>query len=190
MEQTKIYQTMMNLLSRHARPDEKLVRALHPLIKQRAYEAKDIFIAKGEIPNRIAYICEGAAVAYEYGDDNRRLVWVWKDEELMMHTPSVLKPHKSDLDIIFTANSQVMEISIKELYQFQRENPEFTPYLGHFLQTEFSKLTDYICWLKTTFGKERIYDFQQNYRLHNMLLPDEQKAQYLNISLRWYQANK
>ena len=28
MEQTKIYQTMMNLLSRHTRPDEKLVRAL------------------------------------------------------------------------------------------------------------------------------------------------------------------
>lgn len=190
MEHTKIYQTMMNLLSRHTRPDEKLVRALHPLVKQRAYEAKDVFIAKGEIPNRIAYICEGAAVAYKYEQDNRRLVGVWKEDELIMHTPSALKPHKSDLDIIFIANSQVMEISIKELYQFQQEYPEITPYLGHFLRSDFTKMIDHICWLKTTIGKSRIHDFQQDYRLHNMLLPDEQKAQYLNMGIRWYQANK
>lgn len=190
MEQTKIYQTMMSLLSRHTRPDEKLVRALHPLVKQRVYEAKDVFISKGEIPSRLAYICAGAAVAYKYDDDNRRLVGLWKEEEVMMDTANMLKPKKSDLDIIFIANSEVMEISIKELYKFQQEHEEIKPYLGYFLSSDFTKLIDYICWLKTTIGKSRIQDFQQNYRLHNMLLPDEQKAQFLNMGLRWYQANK
>lgn len=190
MEQTKIYQTMMRLLSRHTRPDEKLMRALHPLVKQRAYEAKDIFISKGEIPTRIGYLSEGAAIAYKHVQGQRQLVSIWKDDEMLMHIASALKPHKSEVDIVFPCHSQVMEINIKELYRFRDEHPEITPYLGHFLRSEITRLTDHICWLKTTKAEERIRDFQKEYKLHNMLLPDEHKAQFLNMSLRWYQAKK
>lgn len=190
MEQTAIHQIIVSLLSKYSRPDDSLVRAFYPVAKLRLYEPKDLFISKGEIPNRVAYVRTGAVAAYKSIGRQRQLVRVWKEDDLIMHAASLFKPQKSEVDILFCYETEVLEIRVKDLYWLLQEHPGLTPYFGHYVSAELNFLRDHICLLKKNKLKGRIEHFRQHYKLHYQLLPDEHIASFLGMSLRWYQKNK
>lgn len=190
MEQTKIYQALMSVLSKLRRPDAELVKALYPLARLRTYRTKEVFIARNEIPYRLGYILEGGTVAYRYLRGEPELVDVWKEDEWIIPVSGLLKPQKSNIDIFCAGNSLILEIDINALEQFRDTHPEIIPYIHYFLYLDFEKLARHIHWLKNTKTQKRIQDFRTVYPIQDHFLSDDIKARYLNMSTRWYQNRK
>ncbi|MBE8719663.1 Crp/Fnr family transcriptional regulator [Sphingobacterium pedocola] len=190
MEQTKVYQELKALLSRYRNPSDELLREIFPFVSARTYEAKDLLTQVGEISNRLCLITEGGAAAYKTVKSERKLVALWKEGDLIIHAQSALAVKKSDVQIVFLTHSTTIEISNKDLINLRQQNPEMSRYFDHFLADDLQKMSDHVCWLKGTKAEQRVIDFGDNYKLLATLLPEEQKAYYLNMSLRWYQKLK
>lgn len=190
MEQTKVYQEIKALLSRYRHPTDELLKELYPYVKARSYEAKDVLTPLGEISNRLCLIIGGGAVAYRHVKSGRKLVSIWKEGELILHAQSALAVKKSEVDIVFPMHTTALEISNKDLLHLRQQYPEMSRYFDHFLADDLQKMSNHICWLKSTKAEDRIIEFNNTYRSLANLLPDEQKAYFLNMSLRWYQKKK
>lgn len=190
MEQTKVYQEIKALLSRYRHPSDGVLRRIYPFISARSYDAKDMLTQVGEISSRLCLITAGGAVAYKMVKGERKFVAIWKEGELIIHAQSALAAVKSEVQIIFLTHSTTIEINNNDLNNLRQSSPEISRYFDHILADDLQKMSDHICWLKSTKAKQRIADFRENYKLLENLLPEEQKAYYLNMSIRWYQEQK
>ena len=190
MEQTKIFQEIKALLSRYHHPNDEVLRQIYPHVRAKSYDIKDMFIQVDEISYRLCMITSGCAVAYKVIKGKRKLVALWKEGGLIIHAQSTLASKKSEVDIIFLSNSNTLEINISDLNSLRQTNPEINRYLDFILAEDMKRLSDHICWLKSTKAKERIVYFRENYKVLDNILPEEQKAYYLNMSIRWYQKQK
>lgn len=182
---------LYNVFSRFRKPSEALWETICSKIKAFSFEKREVWIDIGDTPKRIAFIKSGAAVAYEiYPPNERKLVRIWNEGELIINAENALAGKKSNSQIVFLTDTVVYTISYIDLMKLKYNSEEMHGYVDYFIAEEIQKLINHIKWLKDKSAIERIHEFQHQFPLVNYLLTDEQKASYLGMSRRWYNLNK
>lgn len=184
------YPQLYALLARHRRPSEALWETLCSLIRPYHFEKRELWVDIGDIPRNVCLIQSGAALAFQYHKDERRLVHIWGEGDLMLHAENGLAGRKSAVQVVFAVDSTVLTLSNQDLTQLRTTSEEMHRYVDALIADELQHLLDHIQWLKHCSAAQRIQDFRTQHPLLDALLPDDQKASYLGMSRRWYNSNK
>lgn len=179
------------LLERYRKPESSLLDHLTNVIRHRQYFAKDIWINRGDVPRNICFILEGGAIAYYFSEDRKRNTSrVWSDGDLILLAEHGLTMSPTDLQIIFPMDSEVLELSYRDLIALRRSHTQMQQYIDDFIAEELLFLDERIRYLNSASVEQRIQDFKDRYPLLDRHLTDIDKASYLRISRRWYGKKK
>lgn len=183
------YSFLKKILSRYKVPSEELLSELLDHSRVKSYDPKEILLRAGEIHSKIVLIQEGKAIAHEKIKDLKYLDWIWGSNDFIINASSSLRERISDVEISFPVASTTLEIDLKKLYSLREHFQELNFYFKQFLADKNGKLKAHIRWLKRSNSKERLSRFKEEHKDIYYIIPDEQKARYLGMGLRWLQQN-
>lgn len=181
---------LYRLLEGHKRPSERLWADLSGRVRLRAFADREIWVDQGKVPRSICLIQQGGALAWQYAGDERKLIRVWKEGELILLAETGLIGKKSLVQVVFPLSSVVLELSHVDLLTLRAEHEEMRWYIDAFISEELQRYQTFITWLKERSAAQRIQDFRTNYPQIDHLLNEDDKAGYLGMSRRWYNQNK
>lgn len=184
------YLFLKNRLSQYKVPTEELLQKLLEHARVKTYEPKEVLLRAGEIHTKIVLIQEGKAVAHEKEKDTKYLDWIWSPNDFIINASSSLRERVSDVEIVFPVASTTLEIDLKKLYSLREHFSELDFYFNQFLAEKNGRLKAHIRWFKRSNAKERLSEFREEHKDIYYIIPDEQKARYLGMGLRWLQQNK
>lgn len=181
---------LYKLLEEHKRPSEELWIDLSARVRLRAFSDREIWVDQGKVPRSICLIHSGAALAWQYTREDRKLLRVWKAGELILLAESGLIGKKSPVQVVFPLATVVLELSHIDLLALRAVHEEMRWYIDAFIARELQHYQTVIIWLKERSAAQRIQDFRTTYPQIDYLLNEDDKAGYLGMSRRWYNQNK
>lgn len=178
------------MLLKHLESFRKLTpnqeQVLRQLVTVKYCAPKEIYLECGAVAKHICFIHNGFALGYERVDDEPRLVRIWQEGEIILKTESLLAYQRNELDIVFPEGGQIIEIS----FEYFGQATELAPFFNYLLYQEVK----YYQQQENIFRGQRSQALIQWFHLHyssiRFKLTDQQIAQFLGITIRWYNRNK
>lgn len=184
------YLFLKNRLTPYKVPTEELLHTLLEHSRVKSYEPREVLLRAGDIHTKIVLIQEGKVLAYEKVKDRKYLDWIWGPNDFIINPSNSLRERVSDVEIVSPVASTTLEIDLKKLYSLREHFRELDFYFSQFLAEKNGKLKAHIRGLKRSNSKERLSRFKEEHKDIYYIIPDEQKARYLGMGLRWLQKNK
>ena len=186
MEHSGSYQKLKKHLECYRRLTASQEETLRRLVTVKYCSPKEIYLERGGIAKHICFIHTGYALGYEQIDQEQRLSRIWQADRMILKTESLLAFQRSEMDIVFPEGGHIIEIPLAHLLQAT----ELTPFFHYLLVEElkYYRQQENLFRLKNSLALMRW--FYQQYADIRFKLTDLQIAQFLGISLRWYNHNK
>ncbi|MFD1770726.1 hypothetical protein [Sphingobacterium suaedae] len=180
-------ENIQRILANYKTPSIDLVDLLAPYIQFRQYKRKDVLLPYGSSTRTLRFIFQGNVVAF--GSD-KTIQSLWTKDEFIIFPDTILTGAPSDVQIMCATPTDTYEIDLRRLQHLRRRFREVEVFCDLFLTHELRRRSSYLNWLKCTSRAKRVEDFAQHYRELNNVLTDQQKAEYMDMSLRWFQKLK
>lgn len=130
----------MNFFSRFHKPSDSFWELFSANIKAFSFTKREIWVDVGEIPKHIAYIKSGAALAFEFNNNERKLTRIWSEGNLILNAEFALANKKSTHQILFPVDTIVYMISYKDLIMLRYNSDEMHSYVDYFIAEEIQTL--------------------------------------------------
>lgn len=186
MEHNGSYQKLIKHLEYYRRLTDSQENILRQLVTVKYCSPKEIYLERGGIAKHICFIHTGYALGYEHIDKELRLSRIWQEDQIILKTDSLLAFQRSEMDIIFPEGGNIIEIPVEHLLQAT----ELIPFFHYLLLQELKYYQQQENLFRLKNSRELIRWFHHLYAGIRFKLTDLQIAQFLGITLRWYNQNK
>ncbi len=186
MEHSGSYQKLIKHLESYRRLTESQENILRKLITVKYCSPKEVYLERGGIAKHICFIHTGYALGYEHIDRELRLSRIWQEDQIILKTDSLLAFQRSEMNIIFPEGGNIIEIPVEHLLQAT----ELIPFFHYLLLQELKYYQQQENLFRLKNSRELIRWFHHRYTDIRFKLTDLQIAQFLGITLRWYNQNK
>lgn len=175
------YFTLKQKLHEVRKPTKEFWHRFERKLYQRQYSRKEIWLAKGNIGKKIAFLGEGGAISYVKKNDKNVVNRLWLPNEFIL-SPSVFTHQPSEQTIEFRKESHVIQFSIEAIQQLRKAFDEASFYIDYFLGMEMRSLEEHIVWLKSFISQKRHDDSMKKYGALYSDLTNTEKGTFLGIS--------
>jgi len=186
METRQSYQMLLKYLESYRRLTAAQEEILRQLVTVKYCIPKEIYLEYGGIAKHICFIHKGYALGYERIDEEPRLSRIWQEGQVIFKAESLLAYQRNEMDIVFPEGGQIIEIPFEHFEQAT----DLAPFFNYLIQQELK----YYQQQENIFRRQNIRAliqwFHRHYASVRFKLTDQQIAQYLGITLRWYNKNK
>lgn len=186
METRQSYQMLLKHLELYRRLSPSQEATLRKLVTVKYCEPKEIYLERGGIARHVCFIHTGYALGYEQFDGESRLARIWQEDQIILKTESLLAYQRSEMDIIFPEGGQIIEIP----FEYFGQATELAPFFNYLLYQEVKYYQQQENIFRGLRSQALIQWFHLHYSSIRFKLTDQQIAQFLGITIRWYNRNK
>lgn len=186
MEERGSYQKLIRHLESYRRLTDSQEDILRQLVTVKYCSPKEVYLERGGIAKHICFIHTGYALGYEQIDQEFRLSRIWQEGQIILKTDSLLAFQRSEMNIIFPEGGNIIEIPVEHLLQAT----ELTAFFHYLLLQELKYYQQQENLFRLKNSRDLIRWFHHRYADIRFKLTDLQIAQFLGITLRWYNQNK
>ncbi|MFD2904433.1 hypothetical protein [Sphingobacterium anhuiense] len=186
MENRESYKMLIKHLEAYRKLKDDQEKLLRQLVTVKYCAEKEIYLERGGIAKHLCFIYTGYALGYERRDEESKLSRIWQSGETILKTDSLLAFQRSKMDIIFPEGGHIIEIP----FDYMGHTTALEPFFNYLLWQEVEYYQKQENLFRRHSSKELIDWFHLQYSSVRYKLTDQQIAQFLGITVRWYNKNK
>ncbi|MEJ5145092.1 hypothetical protein [Sphingobacterium sp. MYb388] len=186
MENRESYKMLIKHLETYRKLNVDQEKQLRQLATVKYCAEKEIYLERGGIAKHLCFIYAGHALGYEREDEEPSLSRIWQPSQIILKTDSLLSFQRSEMDIVFPEGGHIIEIP----FDYLGQATELQPFFNYLLWQEVDYYQQQENLFRRLNSKKLIDWFHHYYSSVRYKLTDQQIAQFLGITVRWYNKNK